>query len=54
MFGFELRALEVQQKYMSSSISVAAEVGVVAIGPIANVCTFLVLVILGTMFYWVS
>ena len=31
---------QIVQKYMSASVSVAAEVGVVAMGPLANLCVY--------------
>jgi hypothetical protein len=51
VFGFKLMVFQVVYKYMSGSISVAAETGVVAIGPIANLCVFLSFVALGSMFH---
>lgn len=45
---------QIVQKYMSESISVAAEVGVVAIGPIANLCVYICLVVFGVLFHRVS
>jgi hypothetical protein len=38
-------------KYSSSSISEAVEVGIVAIGPVANICVFLVMAMFGSAFY---
>lgn len=49
-----MMVFQVVYKYMSASISVAAETGVVAIGPIANLCVFLSFVALGHMFHKVS
>jgi hypothetical protein len=46
-----MEVLQVSFKYMSESISTAGEVGVVAIGPVANICVFLFLVCSGALFY---
>ena len=50
MFDFRLMVFQVTQKYMSASISVAGEVGVVAMGPVANVCVYICLVGLAMLF----
>ena len=49
-----MRFFEVIFKYMSESISTASEVGVVAIGPIANICVLLFFVVTGNLFYKVD
>ena len=54
IFDFEMHVVIVVFKYMSESISTSAEVGVVAIGPIANIAIFLFLVVSGMLFYKVS
>eukprot|EP01038_Epipyxis_sp_PR26KG_P005003 gene5003-6988_t len=54
VYSFRLQVLFVIFKYSSVSISTSSEVGVVAIGPIANVCVFLLMAILGGMFYKIS
>ena len=54
VYGFRLMVFQIVQKYMSGSISVAAETGVVAIGPVANLCVFLVFVSLGLLFHKVG
>lgn len=41
-------------KYMSESLSTSTEVGVVAIGPIANIAVFFLLVVFGHLFYQYS
>jgi hypothetical protein len=51
VFSFRLMVFQIVQKYMSASISVAAETGVVAIGPIANLCVFITFVGLGLLFH---
>jgi hypothetical protein len=51
VFSFRLMVFQIVQKYMSASISVAAETGVVAIGPIANLCVFVTFVGLGLLFH---
>jgi hypothetical protein len=50
VYGFRLMVFQVVQKYMSSSISVAAETGVVAIGPIANLCVYVAMILIGLVF----
>lgn len=54
VYGFRLMVFQIVQKYMSESISTASEVGVVAIGPIANLCVYICLVGLGALFHKVS
>jgi hypothetical protein len=49
-----LEVLVISFKYMSEAISTSAEVGVVAVGPIANIAVFLFLVLFGHLFYKVS
>jgi hypothetical protein len=51
VFGFELGVFQIVQKYMSTSISASAEVGVVAIGPVANICLYIVMIGVGWMFF---
>jgi len=41
VFNFRLMVFQIVQKYMSASVSVAAEVGVVAMGPLANLCVYI-------------
>jgi hypothetical protein len=40
-------------KYMSGTIPVAVEFGVVAIGPIANLVAFIIFVLFSSLFYQV-
>eukprot|EP00286_Rhodomonas_abbreviata_P020038 CAMPEP_0181295428 /NCGR_PEP_ID=MMETSP1101-20121128/4147_1 /TAXON_ID=46948 /ORGANISM="Rhodomonas abbreviata, Strain Caron Lab Isolate" /LENGTH=372 /DNA_ID=CAMNT_0023400189 /DNA_START=103 /DNA_END=1221 /DNA_ORIENTATION=- len=42
---------EISYKYMSEAISVSSEVGVVCIGPIANLCMYILIVCLGSIFH---
>lgn len=51
VYDFQLQVLLVRFKYMSASITTSAEVGVVAMGPIANICIFLFLVFAGALFH---
>lgn len=50
MFNFRLMVFQIVQKYMSASVSVAAEVGVVAMGPLANLCVYICFVGLALLF----
>lgn len=54
MYDFQMQVLLVRFKYMSTSITTSTEVGVVAIGPIANIAVYLFLVCSGALFYKVS
>lgn len=49
--NFKLDALTVTFKYVSASVPTSTEVGIVAIGPIANIAVFLFFVILAQLFY---
>jgi hypothetical protein len=49
-----MMVFQIVQKYMSASISVAAEVGVVAMGPIANLCVYICMVGLAVLFQKVN
>lgn len=54
VYDFHLRIFMISFKYMSAAISTSTEVGVVAIGPIANICVFLIMVVFGHLFYQYS
>lgn len=54
VYDFQMQVLLVRFKYMSASITTSAEVGVVAIGPIANIAIFLFVVFTGALFYKVT
>jgi hypothetical protein len=47
VFAFQMQALQISFKYMSASLSQAAEVGLVAIGPITNNLFFLTFALVG-------
>ena len=51
IFAFELQPLQISFKYMSSSISQAAEIGLVAIGPITNNLFFIAFSLLGSVIH---
>lgn len=51
VYSFHLGAIQILFKYSSASISTAAEVGIVAIGTIANLCIFICCTSSGYMFY---
>jgi len=48
---FKLKILIIEFKYSSTAISTGSEVGLVAIGPIANIVVFSFFVIFGALFY---
>ncbi len=51
MYGFTLGLYQVSYKYMSLSISVGSEVGVVAVGVAANIIVFLLFTTAAHFFY---
>lgn len=54
VYSFEVRVYEMVFKYMSSSVPVSVEFGLVAIGPLGVLVVFLALVGLGKLFYNVA
>jgi hypothetical protein len=51
LYGFDLRILFVSFRYSSASLSTGVEVGIVAIGPIACMCIFLLFTLFGHAFH---
>jgi hypothetical protein len=54
VYDFQVRVYEIMFKYMSGTIPVAVEFGVVAIGPIANLGAFIIFVLLSVLAYEVN